>query len=482
MITFFRPDFYNDLNAKDPFETLMQQEGHIYRHVKGRKTIRFVLNNKVYFAKIFYGISIGEVIKNLIKAQIPVADVSHERQALEKLTSLGIDVPQVVAYGNDEANLLHRRSFIVMEAVEPSISLEDYLHAWKDKPLLIRRELIKKVAQIARAVHQHGIHHRDFYICHFLLKTPNDENTLSCENLELALIDWHRARFKKSLPQSWQIKDLAALYFSVMSASLTRRDYLRFLQVYTQRPLREVFKNTLWDKVNNRALRLYKKIYFPQGFYKRILTSQDTPSPELLAVLSDPESIFTRAQATIIKKGLHSTLVKFNVDGRDIVIKRYPLRKGWLGFTQLFRTSRAARSWHYAHLLLANNIATPMPLALVEKRWGFLRRDSYYIMEYSDGISLGDYMSQISTQTTHSSDEAQKLFTEWQTIHQQLLAAKITHGDSSHQNYLVTRNGLQVLDLDTMRQHFITWNLARRQQRDQSRFMKVWTSYFTPKQ
>ncbi|MFI4954892.1 MAG: lipopolysaccharide core heptose(I) kinase RfaP [Gammaproteobacteria bacterium] len=470
---YFRRKFYTDLSSSDPFATLMQQEGHIYRQVKGRKTIRFVLNNQAYFAKLFSGISFAELIKNLIKGQWPVADVSHERRALEILSTLGIRAPQVVAYGNDEACPLHRHSFIVMQAVEPAISLEEYLHDWANKPLAMRRALIKRVAEIARNVHENGISHRDFYICHFLLETPQGEQALTPNNINISLIDWHRARFQLPLPEQWLIKDLAALYFSVMSASLTSRDYLRFLQVYTQQPLRQSLCNPIWRKVKNKAQKLYAKTYFPNSFSKHIKLDQKWNSPELMRVLSDPESIFTRAEATIINEGLNSTLVKFNVDGRDIIIKRYRWKQGWYGLTRLFRPSRASRSWNFAQVLLKNNIATPHPIALVEKRWGYLRRDSYYIMEYCGGNSLGSVMRELSPESVTGQD----LFAQWQKIHQQLLELKITHGDTSHENYLVTQDGLKIIDLDTMHQHFFAWRLQRRQLRDQERFIHIWSNY-----
>lgn len=475
-------DFLKQLNTTDPFSALMQQEGQVYREVKRRKTIKFTLDNKTYFAKLFWGVSVAEILKSLIKGQKPVVDASHEYKALMMLNPLGIHVPKVVAYDTKGCNPLTRRSFIVMEAIEPSISLEDYLHQWNDKPLAQRRLLIEKVASITRVLHAKGIQHRDLYICHFLLK----ENTLS----DLSLIDLHRARFKNPLPYSWKVKDLSALYFSVLSSPLTKRDYYRFLRVYTQKPLREVLAQPFWNKVKNKAIKLFKKTYsaLPQSlssqesmsgdfviqesFYKKLIVRRDSISQELLTVLGDPESIFSRANVTLIKESPLCTLAKMTVGHKEIVIKRYRWKNGWQGFTRLFRPSRAAKCWRYANLLLENHVLTPKPLALVEKRWGWLRRDSYLITEYSHGPLLRDYVKEQNDAKT-----LDKLKENWEKIQHQLTEARLTHGDTNLQNFLVTKEGLMILDLDTMRFHCLPHRLAYRKEKDNVRFTREWNKF-----
>jgi len=482
-------NFYRDLNQEDVFSAVFQQEGKIYRQIKRRKTLRFTLNKKHYFAKLFWGISLTECIKNLIKGQWPVVDASHERWALEKLRAAGVHVPAVVAYDACGLNPLTRQSFIVMEAIEPSMSLEDYLHHWADKPLAMRRALIKKVAQLARMIHAAGIQHRDFYICHFLLQLPCAEEKLTPANIDLSVIDWHRARFAKSLPLSWLVKDLAALYFSVLSAPLTQRDFYRFLRAYTQQPLRPVLANAFWQKVEDKALKLYQKtystlptlfrlqaqqstvgdFYIQKNRHKVLIVRKEATTPELMHFLGDPDSIFTRAEATIIAENKLSTSVRIKVRDRDVVIKRYRWRRGWSGFSRLFRPTRAARCWHFAHRLLEEGVLTPKPLALVEKRWGWLRRDSYYVTEYCAGPSLYEFM-----QTQADPQVLKNIWEQWQVMQQRLTKAHLSHGDTNHQNFLMTDKGLMLLDLDTMRRHFFTHRLTRKKDRDYQRFLRGW--------
>jgi heptose I phosphotransferase len=56
----------------------------------------------------------------------------------------------------------------------------------------------------------------------------------------LHVIDLHRAQCRQATPRRWRDKDLAALYYSAQGIGLGKRDFLRFLRAYFQRPLREI--------------------------------------------------------------------------------------------------------------------------------------------------------------------------------------------------------------------------------------------------
>jgi hypothetical protein len=117
--------------------------------------------------------------------------------------------------------------------------------------------LIQKVAQIAREMHAAGINHRDFYLCHFMLRLPWD----FVSEPQVFIIDLHRAQIRSEVPQRWLIKDLAGLYFSSMSLPISLRDRLRFLRFYYQK--RMIFiseqEEIFLSKVEAKAKRLYKK-------------------------------------------------------------------------------------------------------------------------------------------------------------------------------------------------------------------------------
>ena len=56
----------------------------------------------------------------------------------------------------------------------------------------------------ARRMHDAGINHRDFYICHFHL----DELSLQEQETRCYLIDLHRAQIRERTPRRWRIRTL----------------------------------------------------------------------------------------------------------------------------------------------------------------------------------------------------------------------------------------------------------------------------------
>jgi heptose I phosphotransferase len=139
------------------------------------------------------------------------------------------------------------------------VSLEDFCREWPEAPpaFPLKLALIQKVADIARSLHQNGVNHRDFYLCHFLL----ERNSLAEKPVRIFLIDLHRVQIREHTPLRWIIKDLGGLFFSAMEIGLTRRDLFRFMKAYRQRSLAAILKDEtdFWARVRSRAESLYKK-------------------------------------------------------------------------------------------------------------------------------------------------------------------------------------------------------------------------------
>ena len=133
----------------------------------------------------------------------------------------------------------------------------------QEQPLTprMKRAILKKVAEIARAMHQNGVNHRDFYICHFLLPNSWLESDGEDGDPPLHVIDLHRTQMRAHIPTRWLKKDLAGLHFSSMDAGLTSRDHLRFVACYESRPLRDLGKNqfSFWLNIDKKAAMLYRK-------------------------------------------------------------------------------------------------------------------------------------------------------------------------------------------------------------------------------
>ena len=243
----------------DVFDRVMSLQGRIYRDVPGRKTIQVELGGQSCFVKQHFGVGWREVLKNLLSLRLPVFSARTERDAIRRLGELGIPTTPALAYGERGWNPVTRQSFLITQDLGDIVSLEDFCRDWpvNPPPLQLKRRLMLEVARIARTLHGHGMNHRDFYLCHFCLDRP----ALAQGRVVLYLIDLHRVGLRDEIRPRDRMKDLAALYFSVMDIGLSRRDYLRFLAAYRAAP-RQPFSASevdFWHEVGLRADRLYLK-------------------------------------------------------------------------------------------------------------------------------------------------------------------------------------------------------------------------------
>ena len=245
---------------KNPFEEVEKITGEVYRSVATRRTLRFDFQSGSYYIKLHKGITYTEFFKNIFSFHIPVLGARNEYEAIEKLTSLGVDTMNCVAYGETGINPIKKTSFIITEDLSPSISLEDYCRDWSVNPpaYSVKKCLIEKLAWTVRTMHEGGVNHRDCYICHFLLQLPFNPS----KDFKLSVIDLHRAQIRKEVPLRWRNKDLVALYYSVMSIGLTWRDYARFLKIYFRgKKLKEIIEveKALFSTVQRKAEKIRER-------------------------------------------------------------------------------------------------------------------------------------------------------------------------------------------------------------------------------
>lgn len=203
-----------------------------------RTTLRFERAGKGYFLKLHRGVGWPEILKNLLAFRLPILSAENERAAIALLAERGVDTMVAAGFGKVGCNPATMRSFLITEEIASAPSLEDVTAHWSEEgpDVADKRTLIREVARVARQMHEAGVNHRDFYLCHFLLRGG------CLRQPRLALIDLHRAQIRQSVPVRWRRKDLAALYSSAAHIPLTHRDFFRFIVEYYQLPLREVLR------------------------------------------------------------------------------------------------------------------------------------------------------------------------------------------------------------------------------------------------
>lgn len=262
---YLRDDLASALGNANSFHEVMSIGGEVFREAPGRRTLRFRIDGRSFFLKAHTGVGWGEIVKNLLYFRLPVLGAMNEWHGIHHLQRLGIDTLTIAGYGTTSGNPAKRRSFILTEELADTISLEDFCDQWRTEPpktaaeIRFKRWLIERLALIARDIHNSGANHRDFYLCHFLLKPGRVNGELAAESSKLYVIDLHRVQLRSRTPVRWAVKDISGLCYSSMGIGLTRRDLYRFMKVYRSKPLREVLgsERLFWWRVQSRANNLY---------------------------------------------------------------------------------------------------------------------------------------------------------------------------------------------------------------------------------
>jgi hypothetical protein len=90
-------------------------------------------------------------------------------------------------------------------------------------------KILSRTAEIAAKLHNAGLHHRDLYLCHFLIR--ENESTL-----DIRLIDAARVANLPSLffRRRWIVKDLAQFWYSTLAQPITDAQRQTWLNEYAR--------------------------------------------------------------------------------------------------------------------------------------------------------------------------------------------------------------------------------------------------------
>jgi tRNA A-37 threonylcarbamoyl transferase component Bud32 len=188
---------------------------------------------------------------------------------------------------------------------------------------------------------------------------------------------------------------------------------------------------------------------------------------ELEKLLADPDTAIEAGKA--LKQGGSSTVTLVDVAGRPLVIKRYNIKGIGHWLKRFWRPSRAWHSWMEAHRLDFLGIATPKPLAMLERRCCGLRGRSYLITEF---LEAPDLLAHLQPHTHAAPPEAELHALE--QLFATLLRERISHGDFKGTNLLWDQNHWSMIDLDSMRQHRFDFRFRRAYAKDRARVLQNW--------
>lgn len=209
-------------------------------HVKqGRSTGRVVLDsdNLVVYLKRHWQMPWWSRVMACFFPQGQWTPAMQEWKQLHWAQEQGIPVPEPLAVGQRVGPALDLQSFLAIRELTGMLPLHQAIplaDSILPTPVMIRwkKQLIQQVASMARRLHELHRYHKDLYLCHFYVKTPQTDDQSPGP---LSLIDLHRMSYHRLFAWRWKWKDLSQLYFSTWGVKgLDDNDREQLLQDYLQ--------------------------------------------------------------------------------------------------------------------------------------------------------------------------------------------------------------------------------------------------------
>lgn len=187
----------------------------------------------------------------------------------------------------------------------------------------------------------------------------------------------------------------------------------------------------------------------------------------LQAVLADPDAWV--AKGKLFKTGGAATVAQVDFDGRPLLIKRYNIKNSLHWLKRFWRPSRAWHSWVEGNRLDFLGISTPRLLAVIERRWLWLRGPAWLITELLPGNDIITRF-QPYLDSCPPADELSALDRLFAT----LIRERISHGDLKGHNLFWEQGRWALIDLDAVQQHGSDASFARAYAKDRARFLRNW--------
>ncbi|MBH9407816.1 serine/threonine protein kinase [Pseudomonas aeruginosa] len=208
----------------------------------------------------------------------------------------------------------------------------------------------------------------------------------------------------------------------------------------------------------------------------RLFAARRSAAATMAPLLADADRLI--AAGHVYKDGGAATVARVEANGRTLIIKRYNI-KGWVHWPKRFwRPSRAWASWREGNRLEFLGIATARPLAMLERRWCWLRGRAYLITDYLGGQDIIARFKPCLDMPDGAVSPPEAELAALDRLFSTLIRERISHGDLKGHNlfWQAHEQGGEwaLIDLDAMRKHHSQASFARAYARDRARFLRNW--------
>ncbi|MFJ3482825.1 lipopolysaccharide kinase InaA family protein [Pseudomonas sp. NPDC090202] len=391
----------------------------------------------------------------------------RERAGVQLLAEQQLTTPQLLAEGLNEGE----GGWLLFEFLDQAESLGDAWKAVENLPPLADEQsaVLGEALEAVAKMHAKGLWQEDLHL-----------DNLLRQGGQLYLIDGAGIRAEEAgKPLSRQkVLENLGVFFAQLPKSLepfTEELLVYYLLSNGEHGLPVEALQKQIDKVRSWRLRDYLiKVgrecslfsVFDGPFALRAIRREETAAMQ--PVLQRADALIDNGH--LYKTGGAASVAKAEVDGRELVIKRYNIKNFAHWLKRFWRPSRAWHSWREGNRLMFLGIATPKPLALLEKRFFWLRRRAYLVTEYLSGPDIIERFAPY----VESGEAPENELLALDQLFAQLLRERISHGDLKGHNVFWQQDRWALIDLDAMCQHRSASSFASAFAKDRARFMRNW--------
>ncbi|HZW34877.1 MAG TPA: lipopolysaccharide kinase InaA family protein, partial [Isosphaeraceae bacterium] len=322
----------------------------------------------------------------------------NEGKRSEHLATIGVPTIWPIALGEQRKRKFLFENYLVTLEIPHATPLDEFVmeqlpHWPEPRHSYVRQKLAEALAVMTARLHEAGFLHEDFHPGNILVRFPRGDDP------ELVMIDLDALRRRKQVTWKQAEPNLALLnHFFWLQSSRTDRQ--RFLRTYLKNRsgpspdagslarriegATRAWAERLWRRWGRRCRSTNKYFEVFTGDECWCVAARDLDPAEVRRLIADPDQPF-QAPGTRLLKDSRTTKVAettLRVQGQPttVIYKRFN-RKKWLDpVLNLFRPSRAWRSWQAGQDLASRGIPTPRNLAFLARRRSFWNDPLFWLL------------------------------------------------------------------------------------------------------
>jgi tRNA A-37 threonylcarbamoyl transferase component Bud32 len=429
------PAHINSGVSPEVLETLLRDLPRNGERIKDRgyrQVWRFEFEGKGYYLK-FYPRR-GMRLKRIFRGSAAV----REFVRLQALQRAGVAAPRAVAQLSGFRLNEEIGDAVILEAIEPAVALDQHVMEFelRGEEIADRPKLVKGIIDLLYGLGEARLGHDDLHLGNLVLHDG-----------QIYLLDGYAVRFGGLTTNN--VMKLAHSVQGTATRSELQRGWI-ILGPGGRMPVRNPVSERLWRKSQEQTRRendyfgLHKSGNWRGIFFKRFKYPRRWAPASGLRISAEDwgrawPKLLERIEAdqlTVIKRGASGDVLagELELGGRSVpIIAKRPFKRYWYRYiNEIGRGSRAWRAWQKSWTLVARDIPTAWPLAVMQKRrWGYIT-DSVIVFERLPGSTL----SQVDLDGMKA-EEREMLFRRTGKILRRIDQLGLSHFDAKASNWIV---------------------------------------------